>query len=111
MTILRAVITLVALYILGYLLIGMAVVISGTDLVTGFSASLACLGNIGPGFGAVGPMANYAFLPVGAKVILTLAMWIGRLEIVAVLALLHPDVWKNLQLYIRRPGLRTKRAL
>jgi trk system potassium uptake protein TrkH len=100
--ILRAVVTLVALYILGYILTGVAVVISGTDLVTGFTAALACLGNIGPGFGGVGPMENYAWLSGGGKVILTLAMWIGRLEIVTVLALLHPDVWKRIRLWDAR---------
>lgn len=96
--ILRAVVTLVALFILGYVLTGVAVVISGTDLVTGFTAALACLGNIGPGFGGVGPMESYAWLSDGAKVILTLAMWVGRLEIVTVLALLHPDVWRGIRL-------------
>jgi trk system potassium uptake protein TrkH len=94
-------VTLVGLYVLGYLLVGVAIVLTGTDMVTGFSASLACLGNIGPGFGLAGPMENYAFLSVGGKLILTLAMWLGRLEVVTVLALLHPDVWKHLRLGLR----------
>lgn len=96
--ILGAVFTLWVLYLAGYLIVGILLVLLGADLVTGFSASLACLGNIGPGFNLVGPMANYADFPVVSKLILTLAMWIGRLEIVTVLALLHPHVWRNLQL-------------
>jgi trk system potassium uptake protein TrkH len=91
------VIALVALYALGYLLTGVAVVLTGTDLVTGFTASLACFGNIGPGFGRVGPMDSYALLPWTGKMILTIAMWVGRLEVVTVLALFHPDVWRDLK--------------
>ena len=96
--ILRAVFTLWVLYLAGYLLVGILLVVLGADLVTGFSASIACLGNIGPGFNLVGPMASFAEFPVASKLILTFAMWVGRLEIVTVLALLHPHVWRNLQL-------------
>jgi trk system potassium uptake protein TrkH len=67
-------------------------------LVLGFSASLACLGNIGPGFGAAGPMGNFAGFSTFSKLLLTFAMWIGRLEIVTVLALVHFDVWRGLKL-------------
>ncbi|MGQ9589088.1 MAG: TrkH family potassium uptake protein [Planctomycetota bacterium] len=93
--VLRAVAGLVILYLFAYLLVGVGVVLSGADLVTGFSASLACVGNIGPGFAGVGPLQNYASLTPAAKALLTLAMWVGRLEIVTVLALFHPDVWKH----------------
>ncbi len=94
---LHAVFTLWVLYLAGYLILGLLLVLLGQDLVTGFSAALACLGNIGPGLSVVGPMGNYADFPVLSKMILTVAMWVGRLEIVAVLALLHPHVWKTLQ--------------
>ncbi|MEL6350043.1 MAG: TrkH family potassium uptake protein, partial [Myxococcota bacterium] len=63
-----------------------------------FSASLACLGNVGPGFEAIGPMGNYAGFRAPTKMILFVAMWIGRLEILTVLALLHPHVWNTLRL-------------
>jgi len=46
-------------------------------------------------------LSNYAHLPAASKVMLTLGMWIGRLEIVAVLALIHPDVLRNLRLRSR----------
>jgi trk system potassium uptake protein TrkH len=105
--ILRAVFTLVALYLLTYFFVGLALVVLGVDLVTGFSAALACVGNIGPGFGAVGPMANFASLPTASKLILTAGMWLGRLEIVTVLALFHPDVWRGLQLRGRPRRLET----
>lgn len=94
--IVRAVFALVVLYVGGYFMLGVALVATGCDLVTGFSAALACLGNIGPGFGPAGPMGSFAGFADGQKLLLILAMWVGRLEMVAVLALLHPDVWRNL---------------
>jgi trk system potassium uptake protein TrkH len=100
--IMRAVFTLVVLFLISYLVVGLAVVALGADLVTGFSASLACVGNIGPGFGGVGPMASYGDFPTATKLVLTAAMWIGRFEIVTVLALFHPHVLRSLQLRARR---------
>jgi len=96
--IMRAITALVALFLTGYVLVGVALVVLGADLVTGFTAALACLGNIGPGFGVAGPMGNYADFSLGSKIVLTLAMWLGRLEIIPVLALLHPDAWRGTRL-------------
>ena len=52
------------------------------------SASLATLGNIGPGFGRLGPFGNYLFFPLPSKLLMIALMWVGRLEIVPVLAVL-----------------------
>lgn len=95
--IMRAVFTLAVLYAGGYFLIGVLLVVTETDVITGFSASIACLGNIGPGFSEVGPMGSYANFAWFNKLLLYVAMWVGRLEIVTVLALLHPHVWRNLR--------------
>ncbi len=57
------------------------------SLLEGISASLATIGNIGPGFGALGPFGNYNFFPDTSKVWMTVLMWLGRLEIVPVLAM------------------------
>jgi len=95
--ILRAVLNLIGLYLILYLFFGSVLVLMGAEMVTGFTAALACLGNIGPGFNEVGPMGNFAGFHPAAKILLSIAMWLGRLEIVTVLALLHPDVWKRLQ--------------
>ena len=62
--------------------------LTGLDLVSAFSASAACLGNIGPGFGRVGATMNYAFFPASAKVVLLVLMIVGRLELYTVLVLL-----------------------
>ncbi len=96
-TIVRAVLTLVVLYLVGYVLIALLLMLTepNLDLTTAFSASLACFGNVGPAFGDAGPMGNYAwFTPLG-KVLLTLSMWLGRLEVVTVVALFQRDAWKH----------------
>ncbi len=99
-----AVFTLVLLYLVGYAVVAIPVVILGADLETGFAASIACLSNVGPAFGDAGPMGTYDGFPLATKIILTGAMLIGRLEIVTVLALLHPHVWRRLSWSGRRPA-------
>ena len=96
--VMRAVFTLVCLYLGGYLVIGLLLVVMEGNLVLGFSAALACLGNVGPGLDAAGPMGSFAEFSPAGKGLLFAAMWIGRLEILTVLALLHPHVWRNLKL-------------
>jgi len=91
--VMRGVLVFFLFYLLTFAVSTMIVSALGADIVTAITASIACLGNIGPGFNSVGPMANFADLHPGSKVVLTLAMWIGRLEILTVLALLRPEVW------------------
>ncbi len=62
---------------------------SGLDFTTGVTASIACIGNVGPGFGEVGSMSNYAGFPVFLKLTGMLEMLLGRLEIFPVLYLLR----------------------
>jgi trk system potassium uptake protein TrkH len=65
---------------------------TGLDMVTSYSAVVACITNMGPALGEAG--LNYASLNDTAKVILSLAMLLGRLEIYTVLVLLMPEFWK-----------------
>ena len=95
--IVRAVLNLIFLYLIGHFVIGLSLTLMGEDLITAFTAALACLGNIGPGFEQIGPMNNFADFSTPEKLLLTFAMWLGRLEIVTVLALLHPDVLRRLR--------------
>lgn len=67
----------------------------GVDYETATSASIAALGNIGPGLGKVGAVCTYAWLPPSAKLILSLAMLLGRLEVYTVLVVLLPTFWKK----------------
>lgn len=62
---------------------------------TTFTATLCCLSNVGPGFAAVGPYASYAGYSIFSKIILTLTMLIGRLEILPVMILFSPKTWKK----------------
>ncbi|KYH27696.1 potassium transporter [Halalkalicoccus paucihalophilus] len=59
------------------------------------SATAATLGNIGPGFGTAGPMATYETFPDSTKLVMVLLMWIGRLEILPVLAVFTPAFWRR----------------
>ena len=75
--------------------VGAAVVVAlGEDLLTGITASVAALGNGGPGFGPIGPMGSFAELHPVSKIVLTLLMWIGRLEVMTVLVLFRLEAWK-----------------
>lgn len=65
------------------------------DLFSDFSATLACIGNVGPGFDAVGPIYSYAAYSPLSKVLLSLIMIIGRLEIFPMLILFIPRTWKK----------------
>ena len=65
------------------------------DFMTTFSAVLATLSNIGPGFELVGPMANFANLSVLSKITLIFCMIIGRLEVFPILVLFSPAMWKK----------------
>ncbi|MEW5820980.1 MAG: TrkH family potassium uptake protein [Cyanobacteriota bacterium] len=93
--ILRQIIVFVILYLL--ILAASIVVISiiESDIVVAFTASAASIGNVGPGLGMVGPMGSYADLSTITKGVLIFDMWAGRLEIVAVLMLLSPFIWKG----------------
>ena len=80
-------------YIFCYLLIVVVFaafnIAGGLDFTTGVTASIACIGNVGPGFGEVGSMSNYAALPVFLKISSMVEMLVGRLEIFPILYLLR----------------------
>ncbi len=69
--------------------------LDGNTMGTTLSAVLACFNNIGPGFEAVGPLCNYAHLSDLSKIVLSLDMLAGRLEIFPILALLSRNTWKS----------------
>jgi trk system potassium uptake protein TrkH len=94
-SILRDVLVFMLFYLLTFAVGAGVVVTAGADLVTGITASIACLGNIGPGFDGVGPMANFAGLHPLAKLVLTLEMWIGRLEVLTVLVFIRLEPWRS----------------
>jgi trk system potassium uptake protein TrkH len=82
-------------YMVFFLLGTITLSFMGLDFETSIGAVIASLGNIGPGIGAVGPVDNYAFIPLQGKWVLSFLMLIGRLEIFTVLVLLNPEFWRN----------------
>ncbi len=89
-----SVISFVILYLFIFLVGTIMIVATGSDVVTSASAVAASLGNVGPGLGLAGPMSNYAHFPESAKVIFSLLMIIGRVEIIAILTLFTRSFWK-----------------
>ncbi len=65
------------------------------DIETTFSAIATCINNIGPGLGDVGPASSFKTISLLSKLILSLDMLIGRLEIFPILLLFSPNVWKR----------------
>jgi len=91
-----------AIYIAVFLLASLVVTGLGVDIVTGTTAVVATLNNIGPGLHRVGPAVHYGHLPAVAKMVLSFCMLAGRLELYTVAVLLTPAFWKM----ARRPRLR-----
>ena len=81
------------LYVLSFVLITIALNGVGVDPVTAYSAAAACLTNLGPGLGDAS--ANYSSLNSAAKIILSFAMLMGRLEIFTLLVLFSPSFWRD----------------
>ena len=73
----------------------MLLLFSGLDVVTAFTAVIACVNNIGPGLGDVGPAVNYGSLSDFQTWVCTFAMLLGRLELLSVLVLFTPSFWRK----------------
>jgi len=67
----------------------------GFETTTSFTAVTACFNNIGPGLGKVGPLGNYSEFSVVSKIVLSLDMLLGRLEIFPILIAVAPTAWRN----------------
>ncbi len=73
----------------------LALLASGLDVITAFTAVVACISNTGPGLGQVGPASNYQGLNDFQTWVCTLTMLLGRLELLAVLVLFTPAFWRK----------------
>lgn len=83
------------LYMLFFILGALVLAALGLDFLTAIGGSATSLGNIGPAFGALGPVNNFDVLPDLAKWWCTFLMLIGRLELFTVLILFTPFFWRN----------------
>ncbi len=82
-----------AAYVASFSIMLLVLMGTGLDQVTAFSAVAACMNNLGPGLGGVGP--HYGELNEIAKWVLAVAMLLGRLEIFTLLVLLTPMFWRR----------------
>ncbi len=93
--IMRSILGFLALYMSIFAFCAILLAGMGVDFVTSFGAVAATIGNIGPGFGLVGPVENYAQIPYLGKWLLIWCMLLGRLEIYTVIILLVPEFWRK----------------
>jgi len=83
------------LYFMSVVTLTFALVISGLDFISAFSAVIACINNAGPGLGVVGPASNFGVLTNFQTWVCTLAMLLGRLEIFTLLIIFTPRFWQR----------------
>lgn len=83
------------LYFMSVVTLTFALLISGLDFISAFSAIIACINNAGPGLGVVGPASNFGVLTDFQTWVCTLAMLIGRLEIFTLLIIFTPRFWQK----------------
>ena len=91
----KAVYGFAALYVLVILAAGLIVSLDGYDFTTNFTAALSCMSNIGPGLSLIGPTGNFTIFSPFSKVVLTVVMLLGRLEIYPLFMLASPLLWKK----------------
>ena len=82
-------------YFVIVVLCALLISIDGFDLITNITASVACISNIGPGLGEVGPYGSYSGFSNFSKLILSMEMIAGRLELFPLLVLFSPKTWKR----------------
>ncbi|MFH1680077.1 MAG: potassium transporter TrkG [Candidatus Eisenbacteria bacterium] len=93
--IVQSVLGFFALYVGIFVVASLAMAAIGLDLVTAGASVVACLSNIGPGLGEVGPADHYGHVSLPGKLILSACMLLGRLEILTVLVLFFPSFWRK----------------
>lgn len=82
-----------AMYVIIAAISMLIVALDGRDIVTTMTAVLTCIGNVGPGLGAVGPYGNFADFSAFSKLVLSFDMLAGRLELIPMLMLFSPYAW------------------
>jgi trk system potassium uptake protein TrkH len=83
-------------YILTFATSALLLSFSGLDFLTCISAAASAISNVGPGLGEIiGPNGNYSSLSNFSKLVLTLTMFLGRLEMLTIFILILPSFWKN----------------
>ena len=92
----------IAVYFMIFTLSCLLLSLENVDLVTVFTATTACINNIGPGLEIVGPAGNFAAFSAPSKWLLSFDMLVGRLEIFPMLLLFAPSMWRRGRLVLGR---------
>ncbi len=90
-----AVLGFIFLYFISVVGMTFLLIFGGLDFISAFSAVIACINNMGPGLGQVGPATNYGSLTDYELWVLSFTMLLGRLEILSLLILFTPQFWRN----------------
>jgi len=90
----RAILSFVLLYLVVFIVMTFLLILDGLDVPGAASSIATAMAGIGPGIGSVGPVANFAHLHDFSKAIMSLAMFIGRLELLTFFALFTPAFWR-----------------
>lgn len=92
---LKAVYTFFLIYVLIIVAGTMVVSLDGHDMTTNFTAALACISNIGPGMGQIGPASCFNIFSTPVKMVLAVIMLLGRLELHPILVFFAPTTWRK----------------
>ena len=91
-----SIISFIYMYLVIFFIITALLSLTGLDFITSISGAATSISNVGPGLGStIGPNGNFSTLPDVSKLILTLGMILGRLELFAILVLFLPSFWRN----------------
>ncbi|MBE6827184.1 MAG: TrkH family potassium uptake protein [Ruminococcaceae bacterium] len=93
--ILRGTLVYFSIVIIAVSLGSLLISLEGHDLVTTVSSVATCISNVGPGFSDVGPTCNFSFFSAPSKILLSMYMLMGRLEMFPIIILLYPSTWKK----------------
>ena len=91
----KAALNYFALYIVLIILSTVLISVDGLSMETNITAAVTCINNVGPGFDTVGPMGNFSTYSAFSKIVLSLDMLLGRLEIMPMFILFSPMAWKK----------------
>jgi trk system potassium uptake protein TrkH len=90
-----AVLAFIFLYFMTIAVLTFAMLVSGMDFMSSWSAVVACINNVGPALGVVGPGSNYGVLSDFQTWLCTAAMFLGRIEIITFAVLFTPTFWRK----------------
>ena len=83
------------IYFIVLVICSLLISIDNHDVLTNVTASLSCISNIGPGLNKVGPYGSFSIFSSFSKFVLTIEMIAGRLELLPILLLFSPSIWKK----------------